>query len=88
LGNFCINCSFYEKGIITRAGESFGICHNVAVATKVLVDGQTVLGEDGIIYTEEYFGCVYWRNHGPRILDLKDVMKYRANHIACKNCGK
>lgn len=77
MGNFCISCSFYEKGIISRAGESFGVCHNVAVATKVLVDGKTVLGEDGVIYTEEYFGCVYWRNHGPRILDLKDVFEYK-----------
>lgn len=77
MGNFCISCSFYEKGIISRAGESFGICHNVAVATKVLVDGKTVLAEDGVIYTEEYFGCVYWRNHGPRILDLKDVLEYK-----------
>lgn len=87
MGNFCINCSFYEKGILTRIGESFGICHNVAVATKVLVDGKTVLGEDGSIYTEEYFGCVYWRNHGPGLLDLKEVLKYKAEHIVCKNCG-
>jgi len=75
LGNFCINCSFYEKGIITRVGESFGLCHNVAVATKVLIDGKTVLQEDGSIYTEEYFGCVYWCNHGPGLFGIKEILK-------------
>lgn len=75
MGNFCINCSFYEKEIFTRAGESFGVCHNVAVATKVLVDGKTVLEEDGAIYTEEYFGCVYWRNHEGGLFNIKNVSK-------------
>lgn len=75
MGNFCITCKFYEKGILSRAGESFGICHNAAVATKVLVDGKTVLGEDGVIYTEEYFGCVYYRNHEPGLFGINEILK-------------
>lgn len=86
MSNFCKTCHYYEKGIFTRAGESFGVCHNIAVATKVAVDGESVLGGDGIIYTEEYFGCVYWRADEGRILDIRDTIK--GVELVCKTCGK
>lgn len=87
--HFCHTCTFYEKNIFTRVGESFGICHNVAVATKLAVDGRSVLGEDGIIYTEEYFGCVYWREGDGTLIDTSKIVKDKlaSKEIVCKNCG-
>lgn len=89
MGNFCKSCHSWEKGIFTRAGESFGLCHNVAVATKVVVDGNTVLGEDGSIYTEEYFGCVYWRENRGSLIDTSKIIKENlaAKESVCKTCG-
>lgn len=70
MGKFCHTCHSYEGGIFTRAGESFGVCHNISVSTKIVLDGNTILAEDGIIYTEEYFGCIYWRENNGTLIDL------------------
>jgi len=85
--HFCHTCTFYEKNIFTRTGESFGICHNVAVATKLAIDGKTVLGDDGIIYTEEYFGCIYWRENDGTLIDTSKFSKDKLREIVCKTCG-
>ena len=85
MANFCKSCHFYEKNIFTRVGESFGLCHNVSVANKIAIDGSTVLGEDGSVYTEEHFGCVYWRQDGGSLIDIRDALNIRQ---MCDCCGK
>ena len=71
----CHTCHSYEKEIFTRSGESFGICHSIAVATKVALDSATILGQDGIVYTEAYFGCVYWRENNGVLIDTSKIVK-------------
>ena len=73
--HFCQTCIYYEKNIFTRTGESFGMCKNVEVSMKVAVDGKSVMEEDGAIYTEEYFGCIYWRGNGGTILNISNIVK-------------
>lgn len=58
--NFCKNCIHWEANILTRAGENFGICDHVVVGTKVIADTERRIVDNGTIYTEEFFGCVYF----------------------------
>lgn len=63
-GHFCLSCHSWEK-IFTRATGEFGICHNPAVKDKVGMDddNKTNMEDDGVLYTESYFGCIYWREN-------------------------
>jgi len=72
---FCHTCVSFEKGIFTRVGEKFGMCHNVAVKSKVALDGENIIGQDGVIYTEEYFGCIYWRENNGVLIDTSKIIK-------------
>lgn len=73
---FCHTCIFYEKEIFTRHGdEKFGICSNVSVSMKVALDGATHMEEDGTFYTEQYFGCIYWRENNGVLIDTSAIIK-------------
>ncbi len=57
----CKHCAYYEPDILQRTGESFGICHNKALSTKIIVDGKNLTEEDAVKYFEEYMGCILFR---------------------------
>lgn len=73
MANFCCKCIHWEK-VDLIAAESFGVCDNVSVATKVALDGKTHLGEEGTLWTEAYFGCVYWRQNDGSLLNFEDII--------------
>jgi len=72
---FCCTCVQWEKDIFTRIGEKFGICHHVIVETKVIQDRETKINEDNTLFTESYFGCVYWREGNYVLIDLNKEIK-------------
>ena len=67
-GNFCNTCQFWEGPVFQRSGDDFGQCHQVMVHSKVTTETKTVLEEDGTVFTEAFFGCVYWRDKGNNFL--------------------
>lgn len=72
---FCCTCIHWERVVPDVAGDNFGICDNVAVATKVALDGKTHLEEEGTLWTEQYFGCIYWRENDGSLLSTDDIVK-------------
>jgi hypothetical protein len=77
---FCCTCIHWEKDIFTRVGEKFGICHDVVAPGKIVMDTNTTLNDETILYTEEYYGCIYWRENDGSLLNFK--------YIINKNTGK
>jgi hypothetical protein len=69
---FCCTCLHWEK-IAPVSGDQFGICQDVGVAMKVAMDGKTHLAEEGTLWTEAYFGCIYWRENDGSLLSLNDI---------------
>lgn len=72
---FCCTCIHWEKDILTRVEEKFGICHDVIAPDKVIQDRETKINEDNTLYTESYFGCVYWRENDGSIIKFKSTPK-------------
>ncbi len=72
MAQFCNECAFWEKDVFNNAGNKFGVCHNVEVAMKVMLDGSTHLEEEGTFYTEGYFGCIYCRPGKFTLIDLPE----------------
>lgn len=74
-GNFCKNCIHWEANILNRAGENFGICDHVVVGTKVIADTEKRIIDNGTIYTEEFFGCVYWSGKENSLLSINKTIE-------------
>jgi hypothetical protein len=74
MANFCRDCISWER-LDPVIGQGFGICHNVGVAMKVAMDGKTHLAEDGILWTDAYFGCIYWRDTPNALVDVSKILK-------------
>lgn len=72
---FCCTCIHWEKNIITRVDEKFGICHDVIASSKVFQDAETRLNEDSTVFTEAHFGCVYWRENDGSLFSTDDIVK-------------
>lgn len=74
MSKFCNNCINWEKVIPQVSGDNFGICQDISVAMKVAMDGKTHLGEEGALWTEQYFGCIYWREDDGSLLSIDDIV--------------
>lgn len=72
---FCLNCYCWEEVATKVTGDTFGICHNVAVKDKVAVDGKAHVLEEGTLWTEEYFGCLYWRENDGSLFGIDKYVK-------------
>lgn len=59
---FCTTCHHWEKDVFKSAGDTFGVCHDVVASSKVKQDSEAKINE-GTVYTESYFGCIYWREN-------------------------
>lgn len=68
---FCCDCIHWEK-VMPIAGDDFGICHDPTVPTKLRLDEETKIGEDGTVWSHEYFGCIYWRDRPNVLIDLNE----------------
>lgn len=69
---FCKHCIYWEKDIIDRGGDKFGICDNVLVPPSLLVDTKTEVNETETVYTEQWFGCIYF-SEGNALIDLSEL---------------
>lgn len=93
---FCCTCIHWEKDILIRTTEKFGICNDVIASSKIIQDRETKLNEDNTVYTEAYFGCIYWRENDGSLLSIDDVVKdeikeFQANVkdiVQCQHCNK
>jgi hypothetical protein len=74
--HFCKTCTAWAKAVFTRGDKSFGICNNNDVALRVSMDTEqrAMLEDDGVLYTDEYFGCVFWREKNNILFDLGDII--------------
>ena len=74
--HFCKYCHFYQKEVFTRAGyEKFGICNNVIASSQMVQDTTTIYSENSVVYTEQYFGCVHWRDNPGVLIDVSAIVK-------------
>ena len=74
MSKFCCDCIHWEK-VTPVSGDTFGICHDVGVSMKVVLDGKTKLGNDGTLWTAAFFGCIFWREKGNDLLSIDKLLK-------------
>ena len=76
--HFCEKCLFWEHVAKKVSGEDFGICKDVTVNDKVALDGKNTLGEEGMIWTNAHFGCIYFRDRKSKeLMNISDILKPR-----------
>ena len=75
MSKFCKTCIYWEKVVPQVSGDNFGVCQDVSVSMKVAMDGKSHLSEEGALWTEQYFGCVYWRENDGSILNIEEAVK-------------
>lgn len=76
---FCYTCINWEK-VDNDANDSFGICHDVIVGMKVSVEKEDST-EEGELWTNGYFGCIYWRENDGSIVSFKDIIDEKGNPV-------
>lgn len=74
MSKFCCTCIYWEKVIPQIGGDDFGVCHDETVAFKVALDGKTKLGQDGMLSTQGYFGCIFWRQNDGSVVNFKRII--------------
>lgn len=66
---FCKDCIYWEK--VAEMGMGlFGICKEPTVPDKLRLDKESSIGDSGVVWTEEYFGCIHWRKSDGVIVKL------------------
>ncbi len=77
MSKFCCTCIHWDGAIIHRAGDEFGICKDIVASSKIIQDRETKLNEDSTLYTEKFFGCVYWRDSFESIIKIGDSKRLK-----------
>lgn len=72
---FCCTCIHWEKDVLARVGQSFGICDEPIVTSKVMQDTDKHLSEEEVLYTDPYFGCIYWRQNDGSLFGTDKIVK-------------
>lgn len=78
-GKFCCNCTNWEN--VKGSKDSQGICHDVMVASNVTIEHEKTFTQDGQLWTNGYFGCIYWRENDGSIVDFEDIIDEDGNPI-------
>jgi hypothetical protein len=62
LDYFCKYCIFWEHRFTRPTGEIFGNCEQPTVNSLIQKDEKNQVDiEDGAFYTDQHFGCIYFR---------------------------
>ena len=71
---FCCTCVRWDNAMPAPA-EGFGICTDVGVSMRVALDSSTHMREKGTLWTDPYFGCIFWRPNNGSLIDINKIVK-------------
>lgn len=74
-GKFCKNCISWDGELFRRVNESFGLCEDSAAGSKIIADSVGKLQDSQAVYTEAFFGCVYYRDKPQVLINITNVLK-------------
>lgn len=70
MGNYCKTCIYWGDPI-TGSQSVSAVCRSVNVEMDVQIEHLENDGENAVIFTSNYFGCVHHRDRPPVMIDLK-----------------
>jgi hypothetical protein len=70
---FCNTCIHWEK--LHPTVSSSGICHSADVSLNVKMNYSDMnMDAEGTLWTEPYFGCVYWRENDGSLININKTI--------------
>ena len=61
MSNFCKDCIYWKFTYERPINEKMGTCSQPTVFNSIEKDTEKVSAENGVLHTEQYFGCIYYR---------------------------
>jgi hypothetical protein len=60
MSKFCKYCNYWNESYKTLDGR-MGVCRNDQVIASIEKDTNITRADDGVLHTNENFGCIYFR---------------------------
>lgn len=83
MSKFCKTCNSWGVSYTTYNGR-MGVCINDQVNNSIEKDTHATKSEDGVLHTNENFGCIYHRVSTLNVTDIKAMAKEFADSILPK----